>query len=261
MPAVSAKEDNLSARIPISLQLYSVRDDAARDLPGVLQAVARMGYEGVEFAGFYGHDAPTVKQMLDDAGLPICGAHVGLDLLLGDKFDETVAFHQTLGNRYLIVPGLAEKYRNSREAWRRTADLMNDLAERLRPLGMRTGYHNHTVEFEPMDGELPWDTFFGNTDPSVIMQFDTGNALHGGADALPFLQRYPGRAVTVHLKPHSATNPQALIGEDDIPWPELFAVCESSGGTEWYIVEYEVPGIPPLEAVDRCLQALRGMGK
>jgi sugar phosphate isomerase/epimerase len=67
--------------------------------------------------------------------------------------------------------------------------------------------------------------------------------------------------VTVHLKPHSATNPQALIGEDDIPWPELFAVCESSGGTEWYIVEYEVPGIPPLEAVDRCLQALRGMGK
>ena len=249
--------------IPIGLQLYSVREDAARDLAGVLKAIAKMGYDGVEFAGYYGHDAKTVKQMCDDVGLPVCGGHLGLDTLLGDKFEETVAFQQTLNNKFLIVPGLPKERRDSREAWLQTAKTMNEIAARLRPLGLRTGYHNHTVEFEPFEpgGELPWDTFFGNTDQDVVMQFDTGNALHGGAESLPFLQRYPGRATTVHLKPHSATNPQALIGEDDIPWSELFAVCESTGGTEWYIVEYEVPGIPPLEAVDRCLQALRAMGK
>ncbi len=253
----------MPSRIPIALQLYSVREEAARDLPGVLQQVARMGYEGVEFAGYYGHDAVTVKKMCDDVGLPVCGAHLGIDTLLGDKFDETVAFQQTLNNKFLIVPGLPASYRESREAWLRTAQTMNEIAARLRPLGLRTGYHNHAVEFEPFEpgGELPWDTFFGSTDKDVVMQFDTGNALHGGAESLPFLQRYPGRATTVHVKPHSATNPLALIGEDDIPWSEFFNVCETTGGTEWYIVEYEVPGIPPLEAVDRCLQSLRARGK
>ena len=251
------------ARIPIALQLYSVREDAARDLAGVLQAVAKMGYEGVEFAGYYGHDAKTVKQMCDDVGLPVCGAHLGLDTLLGDEFEKTVAFQQTLNNKFLIVPGLAEKHRNSREAWLRTAQTMNQIAARLRPLGMRTGYHNHTVEFEPFEpgGELPWDTFFGNTDPDVVMQFDTGNAMHGGADAPPFLERYPGRAKTVHLKEYAPNNDKALVGEGDIPWDRIFERCETSGGTEWYIVEQESYAYPPLECVDRCLRNLRAMGK
>jgi sugar phosphate isomerase/epimerase len=75
------------------------------------------------------------------------------------------------------------------------------------PEGLQTGYHNHAIEFQPFEpgGELPWDTFFGNTNPQVIMQFDTGNALHGGADALPFLKRYPGRAKSVHLKEYDPT--------------------------------------------------------
>lgn len=248
-------------RIPIALQLYSIRDEAAKDLPGVLAAVKKMGYEGVEFAGFYGHDAPTVRKMLDDNGLKMAGAHVGIDTLLGDELEKSVAFHKTLGNQYLIVPGFGEKWRSSREAWQQTARTMNEIAERLRPHGMQTGYHNHSIEFTPMDGELPWDTFFGNTDADVIMQFDTGNAMHGGAEALPFLQRYPGRATTVHLKEYSATNDKALVGEGDVPFQEIFAVCESTGGTRWYIVEQESYSAGPLECVDKCLQNLKAMGK
>ena len=140
---------------------------------------------------------------------------------------------------------------------------MNDIAAALAPWGMQTGYHNHTIEFKPFEpgGELPWDTFFGHTDASVIMQFDTGNAMHGGANALPFLQKYPGRAKTVHLKEYSATNPDALIGEGEVPFDEIFAVCESTGGTEWYIVEQESGIYSPMECIDRCLQTLRAMGK
>jgi sugar phosphate isomerase/epimerase len=89
------------------------------------------------------------------------------------------------------------------------------------------------------------------------MQFDTGNAMHGGADALPFLDRYPGRAVTVHLKEHSASNDKALIGEGDIPWNEVFARCETTAGTKWYIVEQESYAYPPLECVDRCSRSSR----
>ncbi|MFO7168039.1 MAG: sugar phosphate isomerase/epimerase [Chloroflexota bacterium] len=249
------------ARIPIALQLYSVREDCARDLPGVLRAVARMGYEGVEFAGYYGYDAPALRQMLDEFGLKVAGAHVPLDSLLGDELERSVEFHRTLGNRYLIVPGLPPERRSSRAAWLETARIMNDIAERLAPHGMRTGYHNHAIEFHELDGELPWDTFFGNTRPEVIMQFDTGNALEAGAEAAPFIRRYPGRATTVHLKEHSATNDKALIGEGDVPWQTIFELCESVGGTEWYIVEQESYAYPPLECVDRCLQALRAMGK
>jgi sugar phosphate isomerase/epimerase len=249
------------ARIPIALQLYSVREDAARDLDGVLRAVAKMGYEGVEFAGYYGHDAPTIKAMLDQYGLKVAGAHVGIDTLLGDELQRSVEFHETIGNRFLIVPGLPAERRSSRAAWLDTAHTMNDIAEKLKPHGKRTGYHNHAIEFAPLDGELPWDTFFGNTNPEVVMQFDIGNALHGGGEAAPFLERYPGRATTVHVKEYSATNDKALIGEGDVPWQQIFNLCETIGGTEWYIVEQESYAYPPLECVDRCLQNLKAMGK
>ncbi len=248
-------------RIPIALQLYSVREDAARDLQGVLAAVAGMGYEGVEFAGYYGHDARTIRGWLDAYGLKVAGAHVGIETLLGDELLRTVEFHQTLGNTTLVVPGLAEQWRNSRAAWLKTAETLNAVAVALKPYGMRTGYHNHHIEFAPMEGELPWDTLFGNTTDDVIMQFDTGNALHGGAQAAPFLRRYPGRAKTVHLKEYSAANASALIGEGDVPWTEIFELCETIGGTEWYIVEQESYAYPPLECVRRCLQALKAMGK
>lgn len=248
-------------RIPIALQLYSVREDAARDLQGVLAAVAGMGYEGVEFAGYYGHDARTIRGWLDAYGLKVAGAHVGIETLLGDELLRTVEFHQTLGNTTLVVPGLAEQWRNSRAAWLKTAETLNAVAVALKPYGMRTGYHNHHIEFAPMEGELPWDTLFGNTTDDVIMQFDTGNALHGGAQAAPFLRRYPGRAKTMHLKEYSAANASALIGEGDVPWTEIFELCETIGGTEWYIVEQESYAYPPLECVRRCLQALKAMGK
>lgn len=248
-------------KIPIALQLYSVREEAAKNLSAVLQAVAKMGYAGVEFAGYYGHSAQDVRKMLDDNGLICCGGHLGLDTLLGDALPATVEYQQTLGNEFLIVPGFASQRTNSRAAWLKTAHIMNDIAARLKPLGLWTGYHNHHTEFIPMEGELPWDTFFGNTVSDVVMQFDTGNAMHGGAEAGPFLRKYPGRALTVHLKEHSSTNDKALIGEGEVKWPEIFELCETVGSTRWYIVEQESYAYPPLECVDRCLQNLRGMGK
>jgi sugar phosphate isomerase/epimerase len=248
-------------QIPLALQLYSVKEDCARDLPHVLEAVAKMGYVGVEFAGYHGFSAKDLRRMLDDLGLQVAGAHVGIDTLLGDELARSIEFHQTLGNQFLIVPGLAESRRNSRAAWLNTAQVMNEIAEQLAPHGMRTGYHNHAIEFQPMDGELPWDTLFGNTLPSVVMQFDTGNALHGGAEARPFIERYPGRATTVHLKEFKMSDETALIGQGDVPWLEIFDLCETVGGTEWYIVEYESDGYPPLEAVGRCYENLKAMGK
>jgi sugar phosphate isomerase/epimerase len=258
--------------IPIALELYSVRDDLARDVRGTLQAVAQMGYAGVEFAGPPRHAAQELKEFLSEFKLACAGWHVPFALVQDDKIDETIAFHQTLGNDKLIIPGIPAELRQSRADWLKLADFFNRLAEKLALANMVTGYHNHHVEFQPLDGELPWDTFFGNTDPSVIMQLDTGNAVFGGANIMELFEKYPGRAVTVHLKPYSfsaaranPSNPHAgfqpIIGQDETPWDEVFQACETVGGTQWYIVEYESDAYPPLEAVDRCLQALRAMGK
>ena len=246
-------------RTPIGLQLYSVREDCGRDLPGTVAAVAKMGYRGVEFAGYYGRSAKELRTMLDDNGLVCCGTHTGLDTLLGDRLAETVEFNKTLGNRYLVAPSLPGKYRSSHEAWLETAKLFNELAAKVEPHDMYVGYHNHSVEFKPLDGELPWDTFCKNTSERVIMQLDTGNALHGGADPLPFIYRYPGRAITVHVKEYSKKNDKALVGEGDINWRAFFALCRAVGGTQWYIVEQESYAYTPLECAKRCLENLREM--
>ncbi|UCH35021.1 MAG: sugar phosphate isomerase/epimerase [Armatimonadota bacterium] len=249
------------AKIPIALQLYSVREDCARDLPGTLKAVADMGYVGVEFAGYYERSAQELRKMLDGLGLKVAGTHTGIDTLLGDQFEKTVEFNRTIGNKFLIVPGLPEEYRSSRAAWQKTAGVFNEIAAKLKPLGMLTGYHNHSIEFQPLEGEMPWDTFFGAANPEVVMQFDTGNAMHGGADPVPFLERYPGRAITVHLKEYSKDGTAAVIGDGDCPWQRVFELCETTGNTEWYIVEQEVYAMPPLECVKACLDNLKKMGK
>jgi sugar phosphate isomerase/epimerase len=236
-----------------------VREDCKRDLPGTVAAVAKMGYNGVEFAGYYDRSAGQLRKMLDDNGLVCCGTHTGLDTLLGDNLARTIEFNQTLGNKYLVVPGLPEKYRNSHQAWLETAKLFNELAEKVKPHGMRVGYHNHSVEFSAMNGELPWDTFYSNTRKDVIMQLDVGNAIHGGVDPLPYLYRYPERAITVHVKEFSKTNDKALIGEGDVNWKAFFALCKAVGETEWYIVEQESYAYPPIECVERCLRNLRRM--
>ncbi|HUV62840.1 MAG TPA: sugar phosphate isomerase/epimerase [Sedimentisphaerales bacterium] len=246
-------------QVPIGLQLYSVREDCKRDLPGTIAAVGKMGYDGVEFAGYYDRSAEELRKMLDDNGLVCCGTHTQVDTLLEDNLAKTIEFNKTLGNKYLIVPGLPEKYRSSHQAWLDSAKLFNELAEKVKPDGMLVGYHNHGVEFAAMDGELPWETFFGNTSKDVIMQLDVGNAMHGGADPLPYLYRYPERAITVHVKEYSKTDENAFVGEGDVNWKAFFALCKAVGNTEWYIVEYERPGTPPLEAVKRCLQNLRKM--
>jgi sugar phosphate isomerase/epimerase len=253
--------------ISIGVQLYSVRDDCAKDFPAVLAAIAKMGYQGVEFAGYWGKSAKELRKMLADLGLQCCGAHVAIDTLLDHELPRTAEFHKDLGNPYLIVPGLPEKMRSTLDAWRSTAATFNEIARRLKSFGLHTGYHNHAIEFKPLDpldplhptGQLPWDIFFSNTTPDVIMQFDTGNALHGGGEASHFLAKYPGRATTVHLKEFSTTNPNALIGEGDVKWKEIFHLCQTTGKTQWYIVEQESYAFPPLQCIELCLKNLRGI--
>ena len=258
-------------KIPVGLQLYSVRQEWAEDPRATLAKVADMGYQGVEFYGPPRHDADELRAWLDECKLVCCGWHTPYALVQEDTLFPTIAFNRAVGNNKIIVPSLPADLRQTRADWLKAADFFNRLAGKLAPYGMMTGYHNHGVEFQPIDGQMPWNILFDNTKQAVVMQFDTGNALYGNqnVDPVNMIKLYPNRAVTVHIKPFSkkiakAQGPEAalrpLFGEDDTDWPEFFKLCETVGGTQWYIIEYESDGYPPMEAVARGLQSLRTLG-
>ncbi len=248
------------SKIPIGLQLYSVRMETQKDFDKTVAAVAGYGYEGVEFAGYGNKSAADVRALLDANGLKCCGTHTGLDTMLGDAFQKTVEFNQTIGNKYLIVPSLPQQRRATKQALLDTAKVFNEIAAKLKPLGMQVGYHNHTQEFQPIEGEYPLDILFGNTVQDVIVQLDIGWATAAKIDPAVYLKKYPGRAVTVHVKEHSSTNREAFVGEGEVKWKDVFGVCESVAGTKWYIVEDERK-TEQLPGVQKDLQNLRAMGK
>jgi sugar phosphate isomerase/epimerase len=220
-----------------------------------------MGFKGVEFAGYFNRSAVELRKMLDDNGLKCCGTHLSVDALSRETLDQTVEFNQVLGNKLLIVPGFPPKRSDSRQAWLDNAKLFTELATKVKPSGMRVGYHNHGVEFKLMDGEMPFDTFFGNTPKDVVMQVDVGTAVEAGIDPVALFKKYPGRVASIHLKEYSKSNPQAYLGEGEAKWRDIFTTLEKQGATQWYIVEYEFEDGPPLQSIERCLQNMHKMGR
>lgn len=243
-------------KIPVGLQLYSVREQCKIDLPGVLASVSKIGYKGVEFAGYYDRSAKDLRKMLDDNGLVACGTHTPYDSIVGDKLKATVEFNHTIGNAFLIVPWMQNK---TKQEWLDKAKFFNEVAAKVKGDGMWVGYHAHAHDFDKFEGEPAWDLFFGNTNADVVMQLDTSNCLQGGADPVAVLKKYPGRSRSVHLKANG-NGPESVIGGDKVQWTEVFALCESSGGTKWYVVEHETSK-DPMDAVKRTYAALKKMGK
>jgi sugar phosphate isomerase/epimerase len=248
-------------KIPLAVQLYSVRQIAQKDLAGVLAQVKKLGFDGVEFAGYYGHDAIAVKKMLDDNGLKVAGTHTGIDLLMGEEFQKTVDFMKVIGNRNILVPSLPQKYRATLDAWRDTAKVFNELADKLKPHGMKTGFHNHTVEFQQIEGRVPLEVFFETAKPEVKVQLDVGHARRAGADPVAFIKKYPGRVVSIHIKEYSPDKPDAPLGEGIVDWQGVFAALEAKPGIEWYIVEEEGKGCVEFSCVADSIGRLRKMGK
>ncbi len=240
----------------IGLELYSVRNECKADFHGTIAQVAKIGYTGVEFAGYWGLSAKEVRQMIDDHGLITCGTHTGFADLQLDKIDATIEFNQIIGNKFIICPYMTGK---TRAEWRAHAKMFNDLADKLAPLGMFTGYHAHKHDFELIEGQSAWDIFFQNTKPEVICQLDTSNCRDGGQDPVEVLHRYPGRIRSIHIKPNGG-GPEAVIGEDKINWPGVFEFCETRGNTDWYVVEHETSA-KPLETVARMYAKLKELGK
>lgn len=237
--------------------MWPVRAEAAKDLSGTLAALAGIGFEAVEFADYFGRSAAQLRHELDKAGLKCCGTHIYLEDMLGDKLEPTIEFSKTLGNPNLVVRWLQEPQRSSREAFSTTIASFNEIAAKLKPHGMRVGYHNHDYIFQRFDGKMLWNILADETAKDVFLQLDTGNASMAGQDVIALLKRNAGRTVSIHVKPYSATSRKAYVGDDDLDWPQILKLCQTVAGTQWFIVEYEEEGTPPLEALEANFKALK----
>ena len=253
-------------KIGIGLQMWSIREDAKKDMDAALKSVAELGFEGVEFAGFhkYAEDAQGLRKKLDELKLKAVGSHVGAAAFADDKVKHTIDFHKTIGCRYLIVGGDGRFSDASGSV--EYAKVMNAAAKKLKPAGLFCGHHNHTEEFKKV-GDQPndktyWDLFIERTGKDVAIEHDIGWSTVAGLDPIALIKRYPGRTKLTHFKaslPEGVKDKKPFIGQDTIDWRGVIKACDEVGGTEWFIVEQEdyPKGMTPIECVKTSLDGLK----
>src|SRR5436305_1208609 len=247
--------------IPIALQLYTVREEAARDFPGTLAQVAAIGYAGVELAGYGGLDVSALRERLDALNLAVAGSHVALQRLETD-LGNVIADCYTLDCEYVVCPVLPIERRNE-QGFRALALSLNAIGGTLRTNGLTFCYHNHAFEFETMiDGQPAYDWLIANTDPDYVrLEIDVYWVRKAGRDPAAYLRSAAGRIPLVHLKDMTADAEQtfAPVGTGAMDFGPLFAASER-GGTAWYIVEQDRSEGSAIDAARTSWQNLRAMG-
>jgi len=241
----------------LGVQLWSVREDCAANLEATLEGVAKMGYEGVELAGMHGRTGAQWVKLLKDNGLAAPSGHSGLDTLMPDKLQATMDTYAELDCKNLIVGGVGGEYAKSADGFKRAAEVLNRAAETAAKSGFRLGYHNHDFEFRPVDGVLPFDVLAQNLGPNLLLEMDLGWIGHAGHDPVAWLKKYPGRSAFVHVKAHSSKSRTAVLGEDEMNWPEILGACVEFGAAKWLVVEHEEYADPPMVCIRQCFDYIK----
>jgi sugar phosphate isomerase/epimerase len=247
--------------LPVTLQMYTLRDDAARDFAGTIKKVAEIGYAGVELAGYAGHTAAEVKKILDDNGLIAVGGHIVLDQVTKETA-QVVDDTKTLGAKYVIVPWIGEEWRKSLDDYKRLGAALGEQGAKLKAQGLTLCYHNHAFEFDKFGGDTyGYDALFAAAGPDVKVEMDTYWVKKGGEEPAAYLRKYSGRVPLVHIKDMAADGDFAPVGEGTIDYAALFAAAEAAGA-EYYIVEQDVcKTATPVESVTLSFRNLQKWGK
>lgn len=256
-------------KLPIGLELYSVRGELARDLPNTLKAVAKMGYEVVEFYSPYFKWTPPyakdVRAQLDDLGLRCYSTHNGFESFTpGENIAHAIELNQILGTRYIV---LASAPRTSGvDGWKHLGEQLTTAVEQLKPHGLSAGYHNHQAEWAKLEnGQRILEVLAANTPKEFVLQLDVGTCEEAGADPVAWVKANPGRIKVMHMKDWAPGSEgekkgyRVLFGEGITPWKELVAAAESVGGLEFVLIEQEGSRYPELETAKRCLDNWKAM--
>lgn len=249
------------AKVPVGLQMYTVRDNAARDFVGALKQVAQVGYAGVELAGTGGLAAKELKRVLDDLGMRVAGSHVGIEQLESGLPAE-LDYASELGNTHIVCPHIGEERRKDADGYRRLADLFNRIGRACHARGVTFSYHNHAFEFEQFGDKTGLEILFEATDPSLVKsELDVYWLKYAGQDPIVYLRKLAGRVPLVHLKDMAGDESRSFaeVGEGVLDWPTICAEAEQAGA-QWFLVEQDVCKRPPMESIAISLRHLKAMG-
>ena len=194
-------------RLPIGLQLYSVRDQLPKDFAGTLAQLRSAGYTEVEAAGYYDHSAADFRHAMDAAGLRCVSTHHSLSVL-EKQLDQWLEYGHTLGLEYFVCSSSGEMHRDpaakgaqTLDDWHWIADEFNRIGEKVKAAGMTFGVHNHVPEFAVIDGVLVYDELLRLTDPKqVFFEIDCGWAHASGHNPVDYLSKTPERFPLMHVK-------------------------------------------------------------
>lgn len=276
------------SRFPVGIQLYSVRDDLAADFEGTIKAVAEMGYEGVEFAGLYGHSPEEVKAICKKYGLDPVSTHVPFTDMVVDP-EGVVKEYAAIGVKYIVIPYLTEEFRPGQERFKEVIEGAKIIGDVCRKYGIELLYHNHDFEFVKIDGEYALDILYKEVPADLLKtELDTCWVNVGGEDPSAYLRKYAGRSPVVHLKDFvmPGKKPEkmyALIGIDeqqqkDTAEAEAFGFrpvgygvqnveelikASHDAGSKWLIVEQDMPalGKSALECAKMSIDYLKKVNK
>src|ERR1700676_1219507 len=259
-----ALRSRASASIPMGLELYSVREVLKQNPEGTVRAVAQMGYQGVEFYAPYFEwteaQAKQMRKLLDDLGIRCFSTHNDSAFLDKEKINRAGDINLILGSKYVVLA--SAKPAAGPNGWMAVADLLNFAAGQLEQAGLQVGYHNHELEFIPVDGRRPIEVLAKNTKPSVMLQLDVGTCIEAAADPVAWIRANPGRIRSLHCKdwsPDAGKGYKVLFGEGAAQWKDIFGAAESAGGAEYYLMEQEGSRFSELDTARKCLEAFRAI--
>jgi sugar phosphate isomerase/epimerase len=254
---------NHHEKIPLGIQLWTVKDEAEKDLAGTLRKVYAAGFREIEFAGFYGKPAADVGKLMKDIGFSLVSMHAGAGDI-AKKGAEILADAKTLGLKYIVCssPGVSpekdklpweEKMKSvDLTDWKWNAELFNKFGKQVSDAGMAFGYHNHSAEFRKFDGKTAFDHLFEMTDPKLVkIELDVGWVQVAQQDPIALLNKYQDRVIALHVKDVSKREsadkdpPSVALGEGVIDWKAVIGTAKKNG-TKAFFYEQEAPFTRPI---------------
>ena len=242
-----------------NIQLYTVREALQRDFPGTLHKLGKIGYTGVEFAGYGGYAAKDLKKLLDECGLKSISTHSGPEALL-EHLDEEIEYNKILGTEYIVLPGYYD-VSHDRAGMIEFAGLFAPVAEKITKAGMKFAYHNHSWELEKDDGEYLLDIFYANSDPkTVLTELDLYWIAYAGVDPLEYMQKYANRVKLLHIKQIRDYESRKCVdlNQGVIDFSEIIKTGKQLG-VEYFILEQEEFEIDEFISVKNGIDYILGL--
>jgi len=231
----------------VGIELYTLRDDARRDLERTLVNIAQIGYKDVELLSSmnnFGMPPAQLRAVLDRNGLRAPSTHLSGESF--DDLDRQIENAKILGHQYLILASLPTD-KPTLDDYRHWADRLNDAGRRALPSGIRIAFHDEAIDFRKIDGVVPYDVLAERTDPAYVrLQLDTGNLAQAGGDPFDYLKRYGSRYWLFHIKdvPAIGADHDTDLGKGVIDFKRLFANIDHIDDKVLYVEQESYPGTP-----------------